>query len=186
MLTSKIVIEIIEKHYDFLDAWIAAINLFQVNLDKPWNYRWYCYEKQWCWRWGCRGCKRTPKSFDLLKIREKWRPMLFDFKKWRPMFAWKHETLFWRLHQKEVFMIFVGENLQAKVAQKLFGQVWGNSGKILHPRPYQIICWKNTLYRSWTSRACALTWRETAQFVWEWFSLFAVRVLAKPYHFDVN
>jgi len=67
MLTSKIVIEIIEKHYDFLDAWIAAINLFQVNLDKPWNYRWYCYEKQWCWRWGCRGCKRTPKSFDLLK-----------------------------------------------------------------------------------------------------------------------
>jgi len=28
----------------------------------------YCYEKQWCWRWGCRGCKCTPKSFDLLKI----------------------------------------------------------------------------------------------------------------------
>jgi len=22
----------------------------------------------WCWRWGCRECKHTPKSFDLLKI----------------------------------------------------------------------------------------------------------------------
>jgi len=43
-------------------------------------------------------------------------------KTWRP---------FWRLHQKEVFMIFVGETLQAKVAQKLYGHVWGNSGKIL-------------------------------------------------------
>jgi len=28
-------------------------------------------------------------------------------------------------------MIFVGENLETKVAQKLFGQVWGNPGKIL-------------------------------------------------------
>jgi len=45
-----------------------------------------------------------------------------------------HETLFWKLHQKEFFMIFVGENVKAKVAQKLFGQVWGNSCKILHPR----------------------------------------------------
>jgi len=26
---------------------------------------------QWCKRWGCRRCKRTPKSFDLLKIRAK-------------------------------------------------------------------------------------------------------------------
>ena len=30
---------------------------------------------------------------------------------------------------KKVFMIFVTENLQAEVAQNLFGQVWGNSGK---------------------------------------------------------
>jgi len=30
---------------------------------------------------------------------------------------------------KKVFMIFVGENLQANVAQQLFGQVWGKSGK---------------------------------------------------------
>jgi len=31
-------------------------------------------------------------------------------------------------------MIFVGKNVLAKVAQNLFGKVWGNSGKILHPR----------------------------------------------------
>jgi len=24
---------------------ISAINLFQVDRDKPWNYLWYCYEK---------------------------------------------------------------------------------------------------------------------------------------------
>jgi len=28
-------------------------------------------------------------------------------------------------------MIFVGENLEAKIAQKSFGKVWGNPGKIL-------------------------------------------------------
>ena len=39
------------------------MNLFQVDLDKPWNYLWYCYEKQWCRRWGWRGCKRTPQNF---------------------------------------------------------------------------------------------------------------------------
>jgi len=31
-----------------------------------------------------------------------------------------HEDFFWRLHQKDIFMIFVGENVQAKVAQKTF------------------------------------------------------------------
>jgi len=30
---------------NFLVTRIAAINLFQVNLDKPWNYLWSCYEK---------------------------------------------------------------------------------------------------------------------------------------------
>jgi len=29
------------------------------------------FHDQWCGRWGCRGWKRTPKSFDLLKIRTK-------------------------------------------------------------------------------------------------------------------
>jgi len=27
--------------------------------------------RQWCRRRGCRGCKRIPRSFDFLKIREK-------------------------------------------------------------------------------------------------------------------
>jgi len=30
---------------------------------------------------------------------------------------------------KKIFMIFVGENFKTKVAQKLFGEVWGNSHK---------------------------------------------------------
>jgi len=29
---------------NFLGARIAAMNLCQVDLDKPWNYLWYCYE----------------------------------------------------------------------------------------------------------------------------------------------
>jgi len=37
------------------------------------------------------------------------------------------KTFFWRLHQKEVFMIFVGENLEAKVAQKTFRESLGKS-----------------------------------------------------------
>jgi len=51
---------------NFLGAGIAAINLFLVDLDQPWNPQWYCYEKQLCWRWGCRGCKRTGNRLDLL------------------------------------------------------------------------------------------------------------------------
>jgi len=66
---------------------------------------------QWCRRRDCRGYECTPKSFDLLKIwakslkiwakplkiwvkslkiQEKWCPALFNFKKWRPTFAEKH------------------------------------------------------------------------------------------------
>jgi len=38
-------------------------NLVQKRAQKQPN--------QWCRRWGCRGCKRIPKSFDLLKIQAK-------------------------------------------------------------------------------------------------------------------
>ena len=61
MLTSKIIIEIIEK-LNFLGARKAAINLFQDELDKPWNYLWYCYEKQWCLRWS-EGVASAPQKF---------------------------------------------------------------------------------------------------------------------------
>jgi len=47
-----------------------------------------------------------------------------------------HGDLFVEVTPKKVFVISVGENLQAKVAQKkVFGQVWGNSGKYTsHPK----------------------------------------------------
>ena len=61
---------------------------------------------------GGKGCKCTPKSFDLSKIlakslnlskiREKWHPTLFDFKKWRPTLGRKNiKTFFLRSHQKK-------------------------------------------------------------------------------------
>ena len=43
-----------------------------------------------------------------------------------------HENLLLEVTPITVFMIFVGENLQANVAQKLFYPVWGIRGKILH------------------------------------------------------
>ena len=68
---------------------------------------------------GWRRCKRTPKRFDLLKtwalslnIRVKMAPNLAWLQKMAPKVCRKtHENLFWRLHQKTVSMIFVGENL---------------------------------------------------------------------------
>ena len=122
-----------------------------------------CYHnmKQWCRR---RGCKRTPKRFDLSKIRAK------SIKIWVKSLGKYHENsgkipenldkfpenpgknsvqrcltskngaqclqkntrrplFLGRSHQKEVFVIFVRENLQAKVVKKLFGQIWENSVK---------------------------------------------------------
>jgi len=42
MLTSKLVTEIIENHSEF---YVCAVNFFQVDLDKSWNYVWYCYAR---------------------------------------------------------------------------------------------------------------------------------------------
>ena len=51
---------------------IAAINLFQVDLDKPLNYLWYCYEKQWCWRWECKQwCWRSHQKRSSWSLWEK-------------------------------------------------------------------------------------------------------------------
>ena len=42
-------------------------------------------------------------------------------------------------------MVFVGENVYVKVAQKLFGQVWGNSGK--NPsHPPKFACYYNYVF----------------------------------------
>jgi len=45
---------------------------------------------------------------------------LLDFKKWRPRFAEKHMKTFSEVTPKKVLIIFVGENLWTKVAQKTF------------------------------------------------------------------
>ena len=45
MLTSKIITEIIENHSG-ISVWANSCSkLFEVDLGKPWNYLWYCYEK---------------------------------------------------------------------------------------------------------------------------------------------
>jgi len=49
--------------------WVLEnLQLFQVDLETMELPMILLYEKQWCWRWRCKGCKHTPKSFDLLKI----------------------------------------------------------------------------------------------------------------------
>jgi len=45
ILTSQIIAEIIETILNFLAAKIAAISMFQIDLDKTWNYPRYCFEK---------------------------------------------------------------------------------------------------------------------------------------------
>ena len=112
MLTSKIIItEIIENYsMNFLGDWKAAMTMFQAGLDNLQNYLWYCCEQHWCWSWECRGCKRIPKRFDLLKI---WATSLKIRIKMALNVAWlhkmapevckkTHEDLFWRSHQKGV------------------------------------------------------------------------------------
>ena len=39
------IINVIKIHSEFSGARQAAINLFRVDLHKPWNDDWYCYEK---------------------------------------------------------------------------------------------------------------------------------------------
>jgi len=73
---------------------------------------WQIPSLQWCRKLGSSGCERTVKSFDVLKISLEVIP-------------------------KQIFMILAGENLQAKVAQTLFGQIRKNSGKNpSHPQKF--------------------------------------------------
>ena len=65
MLISKIPTEIIENHSEFSGCPNSCNKLLQIDLDKLRNY--LRYKKQLCWRWWRSGCKRTPKSFNLLK-----------------------------------------------------------------------------------------------------------------------
>jgi len=73
-----------------------------------------------------------------LKSGQKWRSTLFDFKKWRPTFAEKHNLRpILEVTPKTHLHDLCGRKLWAKGAQKLFGKVWGNSGKNLsHPKKF--------------------------------------------------
>ena len=115
---------------NFLGARKAAVNLFQVDLDKLRNYLWYCYEQQWCWRWGC---KRTHKSFELLKI---WATSLKIGVKIAPKVAWlqkmapkvcrkTNEDRFWKSHQSLNDLCgreFVGKSC-TKNSSGMFGEI---------------------------------------------------------------
>jgi len=121
---------------------------------------------QWCRR---RGCKCTPKSYDLLKIRAKslkmltkilkiltkslkirtkslnilekflkiwakWRPTLFDFKKWRPRFAEKQvKTIFGGSHHKNGRQK-LHDNFFVKFA-KLWAKILCTPKNLLAPTP---------------------------------------------------
>jgi len=75
---------------------------------------------------GMQGLQAQPQKFWLaknlgkaLKIRVKISLKIVCLQKMAPKVCINtHEDLFWTLHQKEVFMIFVGKNLEAKIAQK--------------------------------------------------------------------
>jgi len=89
-----------------------------------------------CQWWGsldCRGCKRRPRSLSNIKtkslqIRAKKTPNVLDLKNMRPTFLTskncphrlKKNTRrpFCRSHQRTVFTIFVGEDLQPKFRTK--------------------------------------------------------------------
>jgi len=93
------------------------------------------------WPSFCSGCKRTPKSFDLLKI---WATPLKIWVK-SPKIRAKNgaqrcltsenntqrlqkntiKTFSWRSHQKQVFMLFVGEN----VGNRRTKAIWASLGK---------------------------------------------------------
>ena len=104
---------------------------------------------QWCRR---RGCKRTPKSFDLSKIRAKslkiWEESLKNRQNLWKLHAkmatnvvWLQKMatnicrkinvglLFWRSHQKRSSWSLWEKICRQKSHNNFFGQVWGNSGK---------------------------------------------------------
>ena len=82
---------------------------------------------QWCMRRRCRGCKRTPKSFDLSKIRAEalniWAKSLKIWAKFLKIHSYSirakmatsvcrktNKDLFWEVLPKKVFLKFVREN----------------------------------------------------------------------------
>ena len=80
--------------------------------------------QQWFRRRRCRGCKRTPKCFDLLKIRAKslktWAKPLKIWAKRRPRFAVKQlKTIFWG-HPTKTVSNCCNDSFLGKCGQKSF------------------------------------------------------------------
>ena len=119
----------------FLSAWISTISLFQVDLDKPQDYLWYCYEKQ-CW---LKLGKRARKSFDVMKI---WAKSLKIRIKMARNVAWlykmapkvcrkTHKDLLLRSHKKRLHVPFWEKICRQKLHKNFFGQFGEIRGKIL-------------------------------------------------------
>jgi len=112
---------------------------------------------QWC-RWRVQGWKRTPKAFDVSKIRAKYLKIWANYLKiWANYLKiWANYLKIraklasnvvglapnqWRITRRiflEVTPKGVWEEIFArKVARKLLREVWGNSGKIFsHPQKF--------------------------------------------------
>ena len=116
--------------------------------------------EQGCRRQGCRWCKLTPKSFDLMEIWAKsveiwgksvktftkslkiWENSLNIRAKMAPNVVWfeKNDAQHLQNYMKTFFGGYpknglYGKTFAQKVAQNFFGQVWRNLGKnLLHPK----------------------------------------------------
>ena len=142
-------------HSGFLIA-KATINMFQADVDKWWNYLYYYYEKQWRWNWGCIGCKRIPKSFDLLKI---WAKALKILVKVVPKVVWLHKLApkvcinTWDLiledTPKRGLHDVCGRKFASKVAQKTFQENLGRFGQNpSHPKICLLLhLWWKSIYK---------------------------------------
>ena len=83
-----------------------------------------------CWKSGQNPWKSGQNPWKSLKIWTKWRPTLFEFKKWCPTFAeWHMKSPFFEGHTEKILMIFVGENLWAKSRAKTFRASLGKFGQ---------------------------------------------------------
>jgi len=85
--------------------------------------------RQWCRRLGCRGCKRTPKSFDLLKIQAK------SLKIWaKSLKIWAKSLKIWAKTAPDVCRKtsedhFLGGHTKKTVSKSCTTIFWASLGK---------------------------------------------------------
>ena len=112
---------------------------------------------------GCRGCKRTPKSLDLLKmwakalkIWVKMVPNVVSFKKWGPMFAWKHVRPYFRGYTKKKSSWSLWEKIYRQKWHKNFS---GKFGKIRAKFCTPDICLLLYLWRKSPPALLPIVWK---------------------------